>query len=314
MSRRILVTGASGYVGRLLVESLATDADLEVVATDIRMPEAKVPGAIHEVLDITDAGAVAESLKRHQAETVVHLAAIVTPNPDQGRAFQYAVDVEGTRNVVEACLAAGVSKLVYTSSGAAYGYHPENGCLLDEEDPLRGNDVFAYSCHKRLVEEMLATYRADHPELSQLIFRVSTVLGPRTRNQITALFERPVVLGIRDVDTPFCFVSDADVVGCLAEGVRHLDKSGVFNLTGDGVMTLREIAGRMGRRYVALPEKWIEKGLKVLSERSLTQYGPEQVLFLRYRPVMANERLKRDFGYRPRASREVFDVYANARA
>lgn len=314
MSRRILVTGASGYVGRLLVESLVEDGDLEVVATDVRPPEAPVRGAIHAALDITDARAVAACLASHQPDTVVHLAAVVTPRPDQGRAFQYAVDVDGTRNVVDACLASGVAKLVYTSSGAAYGYHPENGCLLDEEDPLRGNEVFGYACHKRLVEEMLAEYRAAHPELKQLVFRVSTVLGPRTQNQITALFERRVVLGIRDVDTPFCFVSDADVVACLVEGARRLDKSGVYNLTGDGVMTLREIARRMGRRYVAVPERLLRKGLEVLSERSLTRYGPEQVLFLRYRPVMANERLKREFGYRPRASREVFDVYANARA
>jgi len=104
-------------------------------------------------------------------------------------------------------------------------------------------------------------------------------------------------------------------VACLLEGVLRPDKVGVYNLTGDGVMTLREIAQRLGRRYVALPEGWVRKGLELLSRRQLAPYGPEQVLFLRHRPVLANERLARGFGYRPRLStREVFDAYADARS
>ena len=51
---------------------------------------------------------------------------------------------------------------------------------------MRGNEAFAYSHHKRLVEEMLADYRRDHPQLKQVVFRVGTILGETTRNQITA--------------------------------------------------------------------------------------------------------------------------------
>ncbi len=313
MSRRVLVTGAEGYIGRLLVDALAKEAELEVIATDVRAPRAPIAGVTHATLDITDRAAVGQALVG--VDTVVHLAAIVTPGPGQDRAFQYAVDVEGTRNVLEACTEAGVAKLVYTSSGAAYGYDPANGALLREEDPLRGSEAFAYSWHKRLVEQMLAEHREQHPELRQLVFRVSTILGASVRNQITALFERPVVLGLRGVDTPFCFISDEDVVACLRAGVRDLERVGTFNLTGDGVMTLREIAQRMGRPFVAIPETWLRKGLELLSERQLTQYGPEQVRFLRHRPVLDNARLKAGFGYRPRySSREVFSAYAHARA
>ncbi len=241
---KVLVTGAEGFVGRLLTETLAPE--LEVVATDVREPQTAVPGVVHEALDITRADDVRAAIERHRPDIVVHLAAVVTPKPGQDRAWQRLVDVEGTRHVLDACLAAGVGKLVYTSSGAAYGYHPDNGVLLREGDPLRGNEVFAYAAHKREVEVLLERYRVEHPELAQLVFRVSTILGPTVDNQITAMFERPVVLGLKGIDTPFCFVAVEDVVGCLVEGVRT-DKAGVFNLTGDGVMTLREVAARMGR-------------------------------------------------------------------
>ena len=312
---RVLVTGAEGYVGRMLVETLASgEPTLEVVATDVRAPRSPLPRVTHEVLDITSARQVDAAIAIHEPDVVVHLAAVVTPRPDQGRDAQYAVDVEGTSNVVRACVAHGVDKLVYTSSGAAYGYYPDNPPLLREDDEIRGTEVFAYAWHKRLVEDLLAEARTAHPELRQLIFRVSTILGTRVQNQITAMFERPFVLGVEGVDTPFCLVWDEDVVACLRAGIVCSDSAGVYNLTADGVMTLREIAVGMGRRYVALPERWIRAGLEILSSRGIAPYGPEQVMFLKSRPVLANDALVEQFGFRPRRStREVFDVYRRSR-
>ncbi len=194
-------------------------------------------------------------------------------------------------------------RLVYTSSGAAYGYHPDNPALLLEDDPLRGNEAFAYAHHKRLVEQMLAEARAGHPELEQVIFRVSTVLGEGIDNQITALFERPVVLGLRGAASPFCFVRAV-----------HDGPPGVYNLAGDGVMTLREIAGAMRGRYLALPPRLVERALGFASARGWGPYGPEQVRFLLHRPVLGNERLRRDFGWSPpHSSREAFAVYRRSR-
>jgi UDP-glucose 4-epimerase len=104
------------------------------------------------------------------------------------------------------------------------------------------------------------------------------------------------------------------VVTCLARGALG-PQTGVFNLTGDGVMTLREIASAMGRRYVALPTRWVQTGLRALERLDLAPYGPEQTLFLEHRPVLSNARLKSEFGLAPRqSSREVFEAYRATRA
>ena len=313
MSRSVLITGASGYIGRLLVRALAEDRrGLEtIVATDVcEVPvEARMAGVVYERLDVRTRDA-AELFRAHRAGVVVHLAAIVNPGPESSRELEYSVDVEGTHNVLEACLAAKVGRLIVTSSGAAYGYHPDNAPLLTEDSPLRGHPLFAYAHHKRLVEEELARYRAEHPELLQLVFRPGTVLGRGTSNQITNLFEKPVVLGLKESATPFVFIWDEDVVACLVEGV-HSEKTGTYNLAGDGVMTLREIASALGKPYVRLPRNVLERMLHVL--RGVTRYGPEQVDFLAYRPVLSNEKLKQEFGYRPRlTSRQVFELYRSA--
>jgi UDP-glucose 4-epimerase len=315
-SRSVLVTGGSGYIGSLLVSDLASDrGGLEtIVSLDLRsVPEDGQAKGIHYCTGDVRDPSIAEVLRSNGVDTVVHLAAIVTPGKDSSRALEYSIDVLGTQNVLDQCLETGVRKIVVTSSGAAYGYHPDNPRPLTEEHELRGNPEFAYSDHKRLVEEMLARYRRDHPELEQLVFRPGTILGERSSNQITAIFERPVILGVRGSETPFVFVWDRDVVACLRKGVFE-DRTGIYNLAGDGVLSLAQIARRVGKRYVALPAAAIRGSLRLLHPLGLSPYGPEQVDFLRYRPVLSNERLKSEFGYTPLlATPEVFDLYWRSR-
>lgn len=311
---RVLVTGAAGYLGSLLVDALLHPAEEAarcalVVGTDVREPAAaRAQGLRFETLDVRSP-ALRATLARHAIDTVVHLAAIVTPAPGSTREFQHSVDVLGTRNVIDACVATGVRRLVVSSSGAAYGYHADNPDWIDEDQPLRGNPEFAYADHKRQVEEMLAEARAQHPALEQVVLRVGTILGEGTRNQITALFEKPVLIAVRGSPSPFVFVWDRDVVGAIAHAVFG-GPAGVYNMAGDGALAIDEIAGRLGKRCVALPAGVLRAALALLHALHLSRYGPEQVNFLRYRPVLANRRLKEVFGYRPRlSSAEVFELF-----
>jgi UDP-glucose 4-epimerase len=310
--RRVLVTGASGLVGRRVVEQLAPWAT--VVAFDLHPPdpEERIAGVEYLAGDIRQED-LDRVLEMRGIDSVVHLAAVVTPGPGSTRDLEYAIDVLGTRNVVAACAAAGVRQLVYTSSGAAYGYHPDAPAQLRESDPLRGNEEFAYAWHKRLAEEELAAARNAHPELGQLIFRVGTILGASVASPISAFFERPVVVGVAGADTPFVFVWDEDVADCIVKGLRER-RTGIFNLCGDGAVPLREIAHRLGRPYLPLPAGVFRVGLRLARALGLSQRGPEQVDFLRYRPVLCNEALKREFGARLRFdSSACFDTYRGLR-
>lgn len=312
-SPRVLVTGAAGYLGSQLVDALAAGPG-HVVAMDVReVPtEKRVPGVVYEVADIR-ASDIAAILKRQAIDTVVHLASIVTPGKKSTREFEYSVDVGGTENLLKACVAVGVGKIIVSSSGAAYGYHADNPAWISEDEPLRGNEAFAYSWHKRLVEEMLADYRAREPQLQQVVFRIGTILGTTVRNQITDMFEKPRLIAIKGSDSPFVFIWDQDVVGCMLTAV-YSDKVGIYNVAGDGALGVGEIAARLGKRCVALPAWLLQAGLALLKPLKLTQYGPEQVDFLRYRPVLDNSRLKEVFGYVPqKTSAEVFEFYLAAR-
>ena len=315
-AHRVLVTGASGYLGRQVVARLA-DPTLEnrpdlVVAHDIRTPAERLPGVVYEEADIRDPR-IADALARHHIDTVVHLASIVTPGKDSRRDFEYDVDVNGTRNLLQACVQQGVQRIVVSSSGAAYGYHADNPAWLTENMPVRGNEVFAYAHHKRLVEEMLAEYRHSHPALEQVVLRIGTILGATVHNQITDLFEKPRLLALRGSDSPFVFIWDQDVVGIILRAVSG-GPPGIYNVAGDGALTIHEIAQRLGKPTLQLPAGLLQAALAVLKPLGLTQYGPEQLDFLRYRPVLLNTKLKTTFGYTPTyTSAEVFELYRQAR-
>jgi len=301
---RILITGGAGMVGRALAEALPAK---DVIVTDLSdrgLPE----GLEFRRMDVTgtDPDQVIGAIR---PEVVVHLASIVTPPPGMTRAQAHAVDVTGTRHVLEACVAHGVRRLVVTSSGAAYGYHADNPVPLTEDASCRGNPEFAYADHKRQVEEMLAAARARHPGLEQVVLRVGTVLGAGVDNQITALFRRRRLLAIRGSDSPFVFIWTRDLARIVRRAATD-GPAGIYNVAGDGWMSVDALAAALGKPVLRVPAWALRAALAVLHPLGLSQYGPEQVRFLQYRPVLDNTRLKRDFGYVPDlTSAQVFDLW-----
>lgn len=305
---RVLVTGGAGFLGSYVAAALARRDDVElVVAGDVREPAQLPEGVQFAKCDVTAAESIAPLLAEHRIDTVVHLAAIVNPGRDVS--LEYRVDVEGSANVLAACVEAGVRKIVVSSSGAAYGYHADSPAWIDENVAVRGSDEFPYSKHKRLVEEMLARYRQDHPSLSQTVFRISTILGPTVQNQITALWDGKRILHIKGSDSPFVFIWVTDVAEAMVRAATG-GAAGIYNVAGDGALTVQEIAQRLSKPLLTIPAWVLSVALRVGQSLKLTEHGPEKVRFLRYRPVLANGRLKSEFGFTPsRTSAQAFEEY-----
>ena len=308
---RVLVTGASGAVGQVLIKGLAA-AGVETLATDIRRHEDMPDGVGFMKLDVrgNDAKRVISGFK---PDVIVHLASIVSPSRGMTREFAHDVDVKGTRNVLDAAISHGVRRLVVTSSGAAYGYHADNPVPLRESDPVRGNPEFPYSDHKRQVEEMLAEARASHPELEQVVLRVGTVLGAGLENQITELFHRPKLIAVKGSDSPFVFIWTRDLARILMRAAAGEGPAGIFNVCGDGALSVHDLAEALEKPVMVLPAWVLKAALGIARPLGLSRYGPEQVRFLQYRPVLDNTALKTAFGYTPElSSAQTFDLWRKA--
>jgi nucleoside-diphosphate-sugar epimerase len=118
---RILVTGAAGQVGTELVPALrAAFGSDAVLATDIRQPEATAGDGPFRVLDALDAAALAAAADAHGADTVYHLAALLSATAERSPQKAYAVNMQTLVNVLEIARERGLA--VFTpSSIAAFG-------------------------------------------------------------------------------------------------------------------------------------------------------------------------------------------------
>ncbi len=166
-AERILVTGASGFVGSALTQRLVAQGR-QVHATDLRA------GAVPTVgLDVTDAAAVLALFERVRPGVVVHSAAMVD---DRGarETFQ-RVNVGGTQNVLSAAAITGVQRVVHISSIAALGFDP--GPDADEQTPLdltTGSPYFdTKAASEKLVHDAHAAGRVP-----AVIVRPGDVWGP----------------------------------------------------------------------------------------------------------------------------------------
>ncbi|MBE7410860.1 MAG: NAD-dependent epimerase/dehydratase family protein [Leptospiraceae bacterium] len=306
---KVFITGGSGYIGSNLVRSLAKKyPNWDILSSDIKPTDEfkNLKKVKLRILDISNRIETINEIKKMKPDSIVHLASIINPPPGMSEETQRKIDVEGTRNVLDGALLAKTRQIIITSSGAAYGYYKDNPEWIKETDLIRGHDHFAYSKHKKEVEEMLSLYRKLHPKLTQLVLRPGTVLGPTVNNLITDLFNKKSILGISGSKSPFVFIWDKDLVNIILLGIEK-KKTGVFNLAGDGALSMPEIAKILGKPYKPKPAWLLKLVLGILKPLKLSQYGPEQLDFLRYRPVLDNTSLKKDFGYKPKyTSKQAF--------
>lgn len=86
-------------------------------------------------------------------------------------------------------------------------------------------------------------------------------------------------------------VSLTYAVSCLIQAISN-DVTGEFNVAGDGAVTITEFGRLLGKKVIRLPAGVVKNELFVLKRLNMTQYGEEQINFLRYRPVLDNARLK----------------------
>jgi nucleoside-diphosphate-sugar epimerase len=245
----VAVTGAAGYVGGNLIETLdRNDAVDRILGFDVRPPKARASKLVFDEVDVRNPNL---EQRFENVDVVVHLAFIMDPIKDES--LMREVNVKGSQNVFNCAAQAGVRKIIYTSSAVAYGAHPDNDVPLTEESPLRANLDFNYPAHKLEVEYVVKEFRRDHPDIVMTVFRPSIVFGPNVDSAWSHFLESPLMLGVRGFAPPFQFVHEDDVAAALDFAVFE-DLDGAYNLASEGWLEGDEVFEIIGRRRFDLSE------------------------------------------------------------
>lgn len=311
--KNILITGSQGYIGSLLLKKCVENKSLfgHIIGMDIRLPTEgqKLEGVKYIEEDIRSQN-IATIIRENAVDIVVHLAAIISISGVNSASFEYDVDVNGSSNLIHACIKNGVEKFIHSSSGAAYGYWPSNvEQWLTEDMKMLGNLEIPYSHHKFLVEEKLRQVRKDHPEMKQYIFRVGTILGKNTNNPITDYLKKPKLLCLKGYPSAFVAIWDQDLVNIFFKATQD-GTPGIYNVAGDGAIPSQDLAKLLGKPAQVLPVGLLRLAFRLLRPFGLVPYGPESLKFVQYRPVLDNAKLKKEFAYIPKkTTKEVFEYW-----
>ncbi len=240
--RSVLVTGGAGFIGSHVAEACLRDGHRVVIVDNLSTgSRGRVPGGARFVEADLTAMDLAALLREEKISVVNHHAAQIDLRASVRDPVRDArINVIGSLQVFEACRAAGVRRVIFSSTGGAIYGEPE-GEKADESHPT--NPVSPYGVAKLSVEKYLHFYRVEHG-FQTIVFRYANVYGPGQNGQgeagVVAIFaekmlrgEGPRIHGDGEQTRDYVFVLD-----CVEANRRAIDTSasGVWNV-GTGVET-----------------------------------------------------------------------------
>ncbi|MDX6633970.1 MAG: hypothetical protein QOF06_173 [Solirubrobacterales bacterium] len=312
---KVAVTGPTGEIGKPLLSELERRPEVESVVGMARREFDPAEEGWEKVSyrrgDILDRGALAALFD--EADVAVHLAFAIFGDREEAR----KINLEGTRNAFETAIKSGVSRLVYASSVAAYGFHPENPQPLGEDVPARGSEGFYYSAQKAELEDLLDELLPGSG-VEAYVFRPCIVAGPRatmlieqTVDAVRAGDPLPLVRkGVEklplvspvlpDPGVPIQLVHHDDVAWAMAAAICGDGPPGVYNLAGEGEIRVRDIARELGWRSVPIPRPAVGLGTALARRLSFASPKLEWAIAADTPVLMDTAKARRELEWQPR--------------
>jgi nucleoside-diphosphate-sugar epimerase len=280
---RVLVTGASGFVGHAACRELIARGH-EVRAL-VRRAGSEPAGTVAVAGDLTDAGALAAAVRKAAPEGVLHLAAEIASQRSADRVRE--VNVEGTRRLLEACVVAGAPKVVFTSTVVT---GEAGGALLTEDEPLPVQTPYGRS--KQEGEALLFA-----SGLPAVVVRPGHVYGPGGwyEHEMLARLRQPgrfAVIGRGDNLWDVLHVDD--VARALADALERAPAGEVYHAADDEPIAYYDFMALSAQALGVGPPRRIPAWVARLAA------GSSAVTAVVRSARTSNAKLKRELGWAPR--------------
>ena len=306
----VLVTGATGHIGNVLVKELLRKKEKIRVFIPEDEDIKPIEGLDVEIMrgDIRDFDAVEEAVKG--VEFVYHLAGVISIMPGKDRKI-YDINVVGTRNIIEACFKNRVNRLIYTSS--IHGIkEPEDEVPIDESCPFDPHSVPGFYA-KTKAEATLEVLRAAKRGLDAVIVVPTGVIGPfdyRLSEMGYIIKERVEGKMKFYIDGAYNFVDVRDVVKGIILAKERGKKGEVYILSGERI-TVKELMEVVDQFMgIKKPAKKVPLGFV----KFITIFSPLYYRITKKKPLLTpyaikvllsnsyvdNSKAKKELGYSPR--------------
>ncbi len=312
----VLITGVSRFLGGRLAAQLAADPAIErVIGIDTvppRTSDLALLGRTEFVRADIRNPLIAKLISQGRIGTVVHAGLMsLTDGPSTGgRVPMQERNVIGTMQLLAACQKSDtVERVVLRSTTAVYGARPGDPAVLSEDSRPHENPGGGYPKDAAEVEGYLRGFARRRPDVQTTVLRMAQLIGPTVDTALTRYLRLPVVPTVAGFDPRLQLVHESDAVEVLRLASVS-DRPGLFNVAGDGVVSLAQVIRRAGRVRFPVPGPALGLAAAAVRNSAALDLASEEGDFLRYGRVVDTTRLHEQFGYQPRyTTQQAVDSY-----
>lgn len=304
---KLLITGIAGGQGRLAARLAVPGWDVCGVDRDEMLAFSDGTQIRVYVLDLLKKRF--EDVFRHERPSaVVHLAFVRHFRLDV--AHRHAVNVLGTKRVLEFCAAYGVRQLTVLSSAYAYGALAENPSYVDEDHPLNVSRTYPEVRDLAEVDTLCSAFLWQHPEVRTTILRPVNTLGDSVHSAIGQYLRLRWVPMVMGFDPMMQFIHEEDLARAILLTLERRMR-GVYNVAGPGAVPLHVAIEQTGGTAVTLPELFARPIVRRLFNLGLYRFPPGAIDFIKYPCTVSDSRFIAATGFEPKWS--LHDIFAQLR-
>ena len=255
-ARRVLITGLSTYWGGRLAQALEGFEQVDaIIGVDSREPRVELERT--EFVKVSNRHSLIQRIVRAaEIDTVIDTRMVVNSLARAPRAA-HENNVIGTMNILAACTGpdSPVRKFVFKSSSLYYGAHSDDPAFFTEDMRRPHPPTSALERDIGEAEAAVNDFAEKRPDVTVTVLRCANVLGPDVETGFTRMFALPVVPMVLGFDPRVQFVHEDDIVHALEHAAFHV-VPGTFNVAADGVLSLTEAVGLIGKTAVPALPPW----------------------------------------------------------
>jgi UDP-glucose 4-epimerase len=298
-TRKVVLTGIAGRLGRLVARRLHRLGTYHVVGLD-RRPISRLPKDIEHLQVDLRSRRTRDIFRTGKVEALIHLGLMYDPR--KPREEHHSWNIIGTARLLEYCRDFNVPKVIFLSSANVYGPRPDNAQFLTEEAPLMAS--LDYPHIRDLVEVDMQTtsffWRSYGQRIETVILRPVHILGAvhNAASNYLRLERIPVVMGF---DPMVQVIHEEDVTEAIMLALQK-GVHGIMNVTGPGELPLSVVIKELGKPKVPIPGFLFQTMNKALWNFWLSSFPVPEISHLRYTCMVDGTRSREVLGFRPRFS------------
>ncbi|MCX5741266.1 MAG: SDR family oxidoreductase [Proteobacteria bacterium] len=292
---KIVITGISGRLGRILARRLHHDLKWEIVGLDRRPMIGRPKDIVHHQVDLRSKSA-RDVFRTGEVDALVHLGVMHDPRARPGEVYSW--NITGTTKLLEYAQAYRIPKVVLLSSANVYGPRPDNPQFLTEEAPLLAAQRFPQMRDLVEIDHLVSTFLWRAREIETVILRPVHILGPvhNAPSNYLRLERPPMLLGF---DPMVQLIHVEDVAEAIVAALAP-ERRGIYNLVGPGEVPLYAVLRELGRRPMPIPHPLAKSILSFAFRVGMSSFPVAELDFIRYVCMVDGRRAAAELGFRPR--------------